>query len=125
MKHDRRVLRVTLNEPPSVNRLWRSVLVRGRPRALKAKAYRDYEAGAWLACRAAKLRPLAGDVAVTLTWYRSAKRGDLDGRLKAVLDVLQGHAYISDNQVVALHAWRVDGDTERSGTVEVTVEAAA
>ena len=52
--------------------------------------------------------PILGPCAVTIHWYRSRKSGDLDNRLKILLDALQGIAYQSDAQITELHAYRAD-----------------
>jgi Holliday junction resolvase RusA-like endonuclease len=64
-----------------------------------------------------------GQVAVTLRVYRPRKSGDLDGRIKIVLDALQGVAYRDDSQVVALHAYRFDDKARPRVEVEVAAHA--
>jgi hypothetical protein len=72
---------LVLPYPISANRYWRSVPGRG----------------------------VDGPVALTITLYRPAKRGDLDNRIKVLVDALGGGiAYRDDSQVVELHAYRLD-----------------
>lgn len=106
-----------LPEPPSGNRYWRHVGARVLLSA-EARAYRQAVANAALLSR---VRPLAADVpcAVTLRWYRGRRAGDLDNRVKQLLDSLCGVAYADDRQVVELHAYRADDP--RRPRVEVTV----
>lgn len=55
-----------------------------------------------------RARPLEGAVSVSISVFRKARRGDLDGFLKLILDSLQGVAFENDSQVVELHAMRFD-----------------
>lgn len=99
--------RFVMPEPVSTNRLWR----RGRTRAGRAvtvksqRAAMDQEAAAWLFSRCA---PLGGDVALRALWVRSRRSGDVDNRLKAMLDALKGVAYGDDAQVARLTIERTD-----------------
>lgn len=96
--------RITLDYPPSSNRYWR-VYNNHVVRSTAATAYIDHVGSI---CALAGIQPLDGDVAVTLRVYRPMRRGDLDNRIKIVLDALQGFAYMNDEQVVAIHATRHD-----------------
>ena len=108
-------MRLVLPEPPSANRYWRHA--RGRTYVSpEAEAYRLVVMAAWWK---AKVKPLGCAVAVTLTWYRGRKSGDLDNRIKQVLDALQGLAYENDSQIVEIHAYRID--RPRHGSAEVTI----
>lgn len=63
-----------------------------------------------------------GHVEVTLHVYRPSARGDVDARIKLLLDVLQGYAYKNDAQVRVLH---VVNDVDRAQPrVEVEWKAA-
>lgn len=88
--------------------------------SVEARRYREHVA---IQCKLARVRMLTEPVVVSITGRRARKSGDLDGRLKILLDALQGHAFENDSQVVATHAFRLD-DREHPG-VTVTVEAAA
>lgn len=67
------------------------------------------------------IKPISGPVAVFLDVYRPRKRGDLDNILKAVLDALNGVAYVDDEQVRQIHAVRYDD--KHSPRVEIGVVA--
>jgi crossover junction endodeoxyribonuclease RusA len=108
---------LTLPVPPSANRYWRHF----RGRTVLSKDAVQYKEQVGWAARAAGLEPLAGEISVTLHWYRSRKSGDLDNKIKCLLDSLQGHAYLNDSQIIAIHAYRHDSD-KRNPRVEVTVE---
>ena len=97
-----------LPEPPSANRYWRHV---GRHVVLSkdAKAYRQIVFSAYLtAHRPQRIAYPSGAVDVRLEWHRGAKRGDLDNRIKQVLDALRGLAYKDDQQIAAITAVRYE-----------------
>lgn len=79
-----RAITLHLPEPPSANRYWRHVGARVLL-SREARAYRDAVANAALLAR---VRPLPAGVpcAVTLRWFRARRAGDLDNRLKQLLD---------------------------------------
>lgn len=98
---------ITLPEPPSANRYWRHV----GAKVLLSKEARQYRQDVlvqWLQRPAKDRQRLSGEIAVTLTWYRSRKVGDLDNRIKQVLDALRECAYHDDSQIVAIRAYRQD-----------------
>lgn len=122
--------------PPSANRYWRM----GRSgRSGYSHMHKSDEASGYKADvfrRACKARgmdhltpqwhehwPLfrTGDVRLTVYWYRYRRAGDLDNRLKVLLDALEGTAYHKDNQVAEIHAYRLD--TREESRVRVEVEA--
>jgi Holliday junction resolvase RusA-like endonuclease len=113
-------LRLTLPEPPSANRWWR----RAGTTMHISKAAREYKADVALRCTVARTRPIPAPtpVAVRIAWYRGRKAGDLDKRLGVLLDALQGSAYESDAQVVAIDASR--HEDRENPRVEVEVRAA-
>ena len=96
--------RLVLPVPPSAGLYWR--LARGR--IVKTAAARAYQQGVKLRALAQGCRPTSGPVAVTVQWFRAARRGDLDNHLKVALDALQGAVYRNDNQIVELHAYRLE-----------------
>lgn len=120
--------RLVLPEPPSANRYWRTVLVRGRATTLlskEARAYRRAVAELWPTLTFAKDlggRPVTDDVQVSLVWYRARRSGDLDNRIKQVLDALKGLVYADDKQITGITAYRVDDARyEGTGRIEVAV----
>ena len=66
--------------------------------------------------------PLAIPLSVSIRWYRGRKSGDLDGRLKVLLDAMQGSVYENDSQIVELHAFR--SEDKLNPRMEVHVDAA-
>ena len=118
-------IELTLPVPPSVNRIWRT----GRGRNYLSPEAQKFKMAAKVA--AAKAGYLKGEavpfpspqpVKVTLTWYRAAKRGDLDNRAKATLDVLNGILWADDAQVVEIHLYRKDAP--KDGRIHLIVEPA-
>jgi len=95
---------LTLPVPGSANRQWRA----GRGRTYKNKAAREYEEAAGWAM--ASCPRVTGDVAVEITWYRARRVGDVDNRLKPLLDALKEVAFGDDAAVARLTIARVDTD---------------
>ena len=114
------VITLVLPTPPSANVYYRKF----RNRMVLSEAGKAYkQAVLAIAIRQDKRLPLiSGDVAVTWTWYRARKSGDLDNRGKPIKDALQGVAYHDDNQVVEEHCYR--RDDKANPRVEVEVRAA-
>lgn len=97
---------IDIPEPPSANAYWRTV--NGRPiLSREARAYK-HAVAQLLQIEARDWEPLAGDVAIDITWYRGARRGDLDNRLKVALDALKGILFVDDKQVTSIKAVRVE-----------------
>ena len=110
---------ITLPYPPSANRYWRTF----NGRIVMSAEARAYKEGVALIARAKGLRPSDGDVTLKLDVFRPQRRGDLDNRIKIVLDALQGVAYYDDKQVIEIHARRFDAG--KDARVEVTILKAA
>ena len=111
-------MNLVLPYPPSSNRYWRHF--RGRTViSAEARAYRLLVASL---CASHGITPLVGDVSFEASVYRPQKRGDLDNRLKIILDALQGHAFSDDKQITAIRLSR--HDDKANPRVEVTIEAA-
>ena len=116
------MIRITLPPPPSANVYWRTRLSYGskKPRAV---TYRSPEANAYAARvrtlgQLARLVPFTGEVVVVIDWYRDRRAGDVDNRIKPLLDALQGLAFVNDNQVRRVVATRYQAEQAR---VDVTV----
>lgn len=108
---------IELPFPPSANRYWRNF----RGRIVKSDEARQYQTNArWIARCAGMHEPITGKVAISLRVYRPAQRGDLDNRIKVLLDALQGVAYEDDKQIVELHAYQNDDKANPRVEVEVT-----
>jgi crossover junction endodeoxyribonuclease RusA len=110
---------VTLPYPPGTNHLYRT----WQGRMLLSQVGREYKRTCQLLFWEAGVRPFRGPVGLEVTVYRPRKAGDLDGRLKALLDAMNGNVWIDDAQVVELHAYRKDD--RKNPRAEVRVWPAA
>ena len=115
---------LVLPVPPIANTYWRSITIKGRARVVLSKEARLYKRD--IAKRLAGIPVMLGPVAITLRWFRERRSGDLDGRIKVLLDSLQGEKgqqngiLENDSQVVEIHAYRAE-DPARP-RVEVTLQ---
>lgn len=115
----------TLPMPPSANRYWRrggnSTYVSDEAQEYKDAVSRQVSAVGKRegGKRVGPLEPLAGEIAVTVRVYRARRSGDLDNRLKVLLDSLQGVAYVSDSQIVEIHAERFEDKSDPRVEVEI------
>lgn len=113
---------LTLPYPPSLNRLYRTIIKGKRAMPIKSQEYRDYEQiiEHWHLMNDRPRIDKPGVVSVTAHLYRPKKIGDLDNALKALLDVLSGYIYEDDSQIAELHAFR--HDDKGKPRVELIVE---
>lgn len=122
-------MRFTIPVAPAANRYWRTRVATTRMGKRYVQTYvspeaRRYKILVWNQLKAAKIPVLEGPVAVSIWWIRTARRGDLDGRLKVALDALNGVAWQDDRQVVELHAHVLDG-SQNEMTVMVAPPASS
>lgn len=113
--------------PPSTNRIWRSVVVRGRPQTLLSTAGRQFRALAAQHCMIARVSGmnLTGRLDVSLVAMAPDRRArDLDNVLKATLDALT-HAgvWLDDSQIDRLTVSR--GEITKGGRLVVTIKGSA
>jgi Holliday junction resolvase RusA-like endonuclease len=116
-------IELVLAEPPSVNSIWK----RGKyGNVYLAKSVQTFYAKAHAVAVKAKAHrlpfPEGVEVKVTMKWYRSAKKGDLDNRTKIIGDSLNGVVWADDKQIVEWHLYRYDAP--KKGRVELTIEPA-
>jgi len=117
------VIELRLLWPPSVNSIWRNVVVNKRPRTLLSKAGRD-----WFAIAAGQVMQqragvrILGRAAVDLTLHAPDRRAiDIDNRAKAVLDALtKGGLWHDDGQADVLTVRRAE--VVRGGLAVVRVQ---
>lgn len=109
------MITIQLPLPPSANRYWR--MFRGRMVvSAEAKAFKT-EAG-WIA-KAAGAEVMTGPLSLSVDVYRERKSGDLDNKLKIILDSLQGMLYENDSQIVEIHARLFDDKKNPRAIVSV------
>lgn len=107
---------VTLPFPPTANLYWRV----WRGRAVTSSEARAYKQTAALAAKAQGMRPIIdGDVSVMVRVFRPTRRGDLDNRLKVLLDALRGIAYRDDAQVAGIDATQAQDSENPRVEVEI------
>lgn len=109
-----------LSTPPSINRMFRNVAGVGR---VKTGAYRDWAKEAMqdmMAQRAGQTVPRP-PVAVTITVPDSKGRGDIDNRIKAVLDCLVNMGVLEDDSDKFVRRVTVQTGADK-GRCLVTVE---
>lgn len=121
------MLEIQLPWPPSTNRIWRNVVVRGRPQTLLSVEGRKFRAQAVQHCLVAKAagKKLAGRLDVSLVAMAPDRRArDLDNVLKATLDALT-HAgvWLDDSQIDQLSVSR--GKITKGGCLVVTIKGIA
>lgn len=100
------MIEINLPVPPNMNN--RLAVVGGR--MIKSKPSRSYAKEVGMMCLG--MKPMDGDLAMEITWYRSRATGDIDSRQKAILDALKGFAYHDDEQIKFLGI-KID-DTQKS-----------
>ena len=111
--------RLVLPSPPSANRYWRSMVIKGHVRVFVSTEAKKYKEQAAAIARTVFRTPLTGPIGLILRIGRPAKRGDLSNRIKVLEDALNGIAYVDDDQIVDIHATRFE--SPGNGRVEVTV----
>lgn len=112
-------MKLVLPYPPSANRYWRSDRGRAPHRSEEAKAYKLAVGMVVTQQGTQAIEVHRGPVAVTVAVYRPRKSGDLDNRLKVLLDALKGIAFEDDEQVVRIEATRHDDKANPRVEVEV------
>lgn len=114
---------VLLPWPPSTNRIWRNVVVKGKPQTLLSQEGRAFRVLAGKHCLAYGLsgKQLSGRIEVMLVAMPPDKRQrDLDNVLKATLDALT-HAgvWLDDSQIDRLEICR--GEIIKGGCLKVSI----
>jgi Holliday junction resolvase RusA-like endonuclease len=100
-------IRLWLPYPPSTNS--RLANVKGRMlKSAEARSYQDIVRRALTG-----LKPLTGNLDVSIVINRPQRRGDIDNVLKNCLDSLSGLAFVDDEQVARLTVRRFDGEVAR------------
>lgn len=107
---------LVLAYPPSANRYWRYE----RGRIHRSDEADTYIRQVQLVCMVQRITPLAGDVCLSVDFFRPAKRGDLDNSLKVLIDALRGFVYFDDKQIREIHAMRLDDKNDPRALVVVT-----
>ena len=107
-KKEKKGIKLTLPNPPLVNRRTRVALRGGRAFVHTTREDKEFIGQVGRLLMASKIKPYRGMVGMEITWYRRARRGDVDAPIKSVLDSLQGGIYQDDKQVSDLRVIRRD-----------------
>jgi len=106
-------IRLTLSVGPSLNAKFKN---RNFENTDKWQSWKNEVA--WV-CISEKITPFDGAVGMKVSWFRKQKKGDIDSKLKALLDALQKYAYHDDKQVEELEIKRFEDP--KNPRMEVTV----
>lgn len=98
----------TLPMPPSANKYWRHIIIKGRATVLVSQEARDYKREVGKLAKRLGMPLLTGKVQLTIQMHRGQKKGDLSNRIKVIEDALKGVAYHDDEQVVQINASRFE-----------------
>jgi Holliday junction resolvase RusA-like endonuclease len=90
---------------PSANKYWRTRSINGRAVTYVSDEAKAFKMKIYLLSKSQKIKPTINPVSVQMVWHRKTdkSRGDLDNRIKVVLDSLIGIAYVDDKQVEEIH----------------------
>jgi len=100
----------TLPSPPSINRKYVS------RRFVLSNKYREFKQAIPLII---KKNLLEGDLEMHLAWYRPRRSGDVDGRIKVVMDTLEGVCYENDRSICKLVVERFEDKANPRMEVEI------
>lgn len=107
---------LVLPYPPSANNYWQIA----RNRLIKTDEARTYNNDVTSLLNQLDIECFDGNVRVIAHVYRPRKSGDLDNRLKVLLDSLEGHVYKNDKQITAIHAYRHDDKNNPRVEIEIS-----
>ncbi len=95
---------LTLPYPPSANRYWRSIIIKGSVRVLLSSEARKYKAA--VQTMAGTFPLMEGRIGIVVRIYRPKRIGDLGNRIKVLEDALQGVLFANDSQIEHIEATR-------------------
>lgn len=112
-------INLTLPYPPSVNQIWRTDF--GRQRVYTNKCATDYKKQVKVVCCQNKITPFGKKrrLVFSMNVYRPKMIGDLDNRIKLILDSLNKIAFYDDRQIVEIHAYRFEDKSNPRVEIEI------
>ncbi len=116
----KRTISLTLPWPPALNNLYLTVMSKGRPIRVKSPEARAFHEAVRQLCLVNRIKPLYGDLCVTVDAYRPRKVGDLDGIFKITFDSLKGWAMEDDKQITKIIAERFDDKHNPRIEIQIT-----
>jgi Holliday junction resolvase RusA-like endonuclease len=113
---------ITLAVPPQANHRLRIGKTRdGKVRLFSTGEVKKYKKDQSQMLAFLKPAPKGHDVKVEVVWHmKKGDKGDLDNRLKVLLDTLKGAAYADDVQVAQLAVSRIKGAKWQKMVVTIT-----
>jgi Holliday junction resolvase RusA-like endonuclease len=114
------MISVTLPLPPSVNRLY----VRTRAGVVCSSRYLRWKRDAGWVIRAARVRPLVCESYDAIIYVPQRMKGDIDNRIKAILDLFVSLELVPDDRRVA-RVTASRSNTTLPGTCDVVLRVVA
>lgn len=110
---------LTLPYPPSANQIWRTDF--GRKKVYTNKCAQDFKKEVKVICLQNKIEPFGKKrrLIFTMRVYRPKMIGDLDNRIKLILDSLNKLAFYDDRQIVEIHAFRFEDKENPRVEIEI------
>lgn len=109
---------LTLTFPPSANRYWR----RGRNGVIyTSKEALKYKEGVAKQCAFQGIKPLQGNIKITVHCYMPQTNRDLGNTAKCLEDSLQGFLYQNDLQIVEQHYYRHEAVSPKKTNAKVVI----
>lgn len=117
MSETKAKIEMTLPYPPSVNQMWRYA----NGSVYTNHPAKQYKKDTRILCLQNKVVPFGKqcNLIFTMRVYRPIQSGDLDNRIKLILDSLNKLAFYDDKQIVEIHAYRFDDKENPRVEVEI------
>lgn len=97
-------INLTLPVPPITNQR----LQKSGNHFYRKKENTLYQKEVRLICLGKRIKPILGEVSMSIIWYRKECRGDIDSRWKDLCDALEGVAYENDRFIKIFTVLRDD-----------------
>lgn len=112
-----RKIEITLPYPPSVNAMWRYA----NGSVYSNRSAKEFKKEVKVLCFQNGIIPFGKEkkLCFTMRVFRPREIGDLDNRIKLILDALNKNAFYDDNQVIEIHAFRFTDKNNPRVEVEI------
>lgn len=101
-------IELSLPVPPSLNSKYKTTKT---GKFYVVNEHKSYTKRVREICVTRRIKPLKGPIGMEIKWYRKTKQGDIDSKLKTLLDALAGCAYEDDSQITELSIYRLDTES--------------
>ena len=115
-----RNINLILPMPPSANVYWRTTARNGFAHTYVSDEAKAYKAS--VARLVGIATPVYSAIALSVKVFRPQRSGDLDNRLKVLIDALKGVVYADDKQIDEIHAFRYEDKFRPRVEVEILVK---